>query len=524
MTTESRRGSPGAVIGLALLGVLAVWLYRPWYGRPFDVIDFADFLPPLSSGGSFGERVGALVDYYGAEHGRFNLLAYVGLAAKWELFGSSPLPWQLIRAAQMLLASGATYLLLRRLAASPWGATLGASVILFSFSASHAWVRLPVPEPLGLLCVLAAVLVAVRVRTAGRWRAAAIASGACIALAILTKEMLVGWVPIIAYLGCFLGADGRLEPIRAPDSRGRWLLLSLTVGTVAASIPVLVTASGSARQGYTSMFGLGGIDPLRAAEIFQRMLLPWPVAQGNEGPVFSLPALAFLIALVVGLRTATADAEWGAHARRALVLGLALPAIGTALYLPWPTYWAPYGLPFIVGLSVLVAIAVTAAERRSPRLGLGVRLVTALGIVLTVAPPVHLVRRLAARQDVNVALARALLSRTGADSVIVALAVPPQSGIPGIGSALRKYALVLDSGARLPPALDAHCPQVSERLRRGLGRTVLISYGDQCGPLPVATLAARRAFRYFDLARLRIVTDTIQAQLLDPMDLPRAPR
>jgi hypothetical protein len=336
--------------------------------------------------------------------------------------------------------------------------------------------------------------------------------------------MLVGWVPVVAYLGCFRGADGRLEPLGLPDSRGPWFLVVLGLSAATASIPVLLTARGAGGGGYTSMFGTGGIEPLRVAEIFQRMLLPWPVAQGNEGPVFSLPALTFLVALVLGLRTAATDSDWAGHARRSMVLGLALPAIGTVLYLPWPTYWAPYGLPFLVGFSVLIATAITSAERRSPKLGIAVRAITALGVLLVMAPPVHLVRRLAARQDVNVALAGALPARTHADSVIIALSVPPRPGIPGIGSALRKYALVLDPGAVLPPVIDAHCPDVGERLRRGLGRTVVISYADQCGRLPTATLTARRSFHYFDLSRMRVVGDSILAQLLDPIDLPRPPR
>ncbi len=520
MRGEPRSPCAGALVLFAIVGALAVWLFRSWHGRAFDVIDFADFLPLLSGAGSFGERVAALTDYYGTMHGRFNLVAYVGLAAKWELFGSAPLAWQLLRAAQMLLAAAGTYLLLRRLAAGSWGAILGSAFIFFSFSASHAWVRLPVPEPLGLLWLLGAALLAVRVRTATRWRVAAIGAGAAVTLAVLTKEMLIGWVPVIAFLGCCLGDDGRLGPVRRTDRRGIWLLGSVGIASVLTAVPVLLTAAGGRSEGYSAMFGRTGVDTARVAEIFQRMLLPWPIAQGNEGPVFALPAALVLVALVVGLRAGThAPPDWAAHVRRAMALGLALPLIGTVLYAPWPTYWAAYGLPFLVGLALLVATAVTSAERHSRRLGLVVRGFAAAALLIVMAPPVHLVRRLAARQDVNVALARALLSRARADSVIVALSVPPQPRVPGIGSALRKYAQVLDPAAALPPAVDAHCPDVAARLRRGLARTVLISYGDQCGRLPVATLTARQRFRYFDLGRMRPVTDSIQAQLLDPLDL-----
>jgi hypothetical protein len=271
------------------------------------------------------------------------------------------------------------------------------------------------------------------------------------------------------------------------------------------------------------MIGRGGLDLGRAAELCQRMVLPWPVAQGSETAVYSLSAVVFLVALIGGLGVAGADPERRAPVRRVMILGLAMPLIGMLLYLPWPTYWAPYGLPFLVGFALLLATAVTAAERRSPRSGLVARSLAAFGILLVVPPPVHLVRRLAARQDLNVELSRSLLARTGSDSLIVALAVPPQPGVPGMGSALRKYALVLEPGAALPAAIDSHCPDVAQRLRRGLTRTILISYSDQCGRLPITTITVRQTFRYFDLARMRIVRDSVEAQLLDTHDVSQAP-
>jgi hypothetical protein len=519
--TPTRQRSWGPALALALMGALAFWLYQPWHSRAFDVIDFSDFLPLLARGRSFADRLGALVAFYGHEHGRFNALSYVGLAAKWEILGSTPLAWQLLRAGQMALAAGGAYLLLRRLSAGPWGAVIGSSLIFFSFSSSHAWVRLSVPEPLGLLCALAAALLAVRLPTARFWRATAIASGGFVALAILAKEMLVAWAPVVVYLGCYLGPDGRLRPIRKPDLRGGWLLASVGVATAAASVPIVLAAIGVQQHGYASMFGSAGLSLLRVAGIAQRMLVPWPIAQGAEGLVYALPAVLFVLTLICGLNAASGDREWGHHTTRAGAVGLALPAMGTILYLPWPTYWASYGLPFLVGPALLIAIAVTSAERRSRPWGWTARALATACLLTVIAPPVHLARLLAARQEVNVALAQALLAHDAADSIIVALVIPPRPGLPGIGTALRNYALVLHPGAQLPPALDAQCADVAARFRRGLSRTVIISYGDQCGKLPIATSSMRRSFRYFDLGHFRPVVDSIRADLLDPASLIR---
>ena len=78
---------------------------------------------------------GTLVDYYASE-GRFNIVGYAFLAARWNLFGWSSPGWQLARGAMMLLLIGLTYVLLRRLGASRLGATLGGSVYLIAPAAA----------------------------------------------------------------------------------------------------------------------------------------------------------------------------------------------------------------------------------------------------------------------------------------------------------------------------------------------------------------------------------------------------
>jgi hypothetical protein len=73
----------------------------------------------------------------------------------------------------------------------------------------------------------------------------------------------------------------------------------------------------------------------------------------------------------------------------------------------------------------------------------------------------------------------------------------------------------------VPPARDAQCAEVVTRFRRGLGRNAIISYVDQCGALPATTISVRRVFRYFDIERFSLVTDSIRADLFDPRSPPR---
>src|SRR5690349_18258117 len=128
------RRFPGWLL-LAGAAALAVGLYRPWHLRAFDILDFSEFLPILKGAHDPLHRFTALVDYYATQHGRFNVLSYAALAAKWSWLGPNPLLWQLLRAGELVTIAGLVYLLLRRLAAGPVGAALGASLFLFSYSA-----------------------------------------------------------------------------------------------------------------------------------------------------------------------------------------------------------------------------------------------------------------------------------------------------------------------------------------------------------------------------------------------------
>ncbi len=514
--SSTRRAAPW--LALAMLAAVALCCYAPYRARPFDIIDFSDILPRLVAGHGAADRFARLAQYYGDQQGRFNVLSYAGMVLKWQLFGANTFAWQMVRAVEMLLAMAGTYLLCRRLAAGAWGATLGAALVLFAFPATHGWVRLTVPEPLGLICVLGAALLATRVRGARRWRAMAVGSAVLVALAILAKEMFVAWVPVVAYLGCFTDPGGRLERVQWPDARGRWLTVALAACTAVASVPVLLTMRNMRAQGYAAGFGSGALSLDRAADILQRMILPWPAGIGNEGLSMMIPALLFLITIAIGYLAAGDDADWAPHARRVMLLGLALPLIGTLLYLPWPVFWPAYGIAFAAGPALMLAIAITSVERFSARAGWAARIAAAVCVALAAASSVHLAARMAARQAVDAGMAMALLSHTAADSVVVALVVPPRT-LPGaIGPAMRDYALNAQPSAVLPPAIDAQCADALARGRRpgGLGRTVIISYSDQCGPVTSATLTLRQTFRYFDLSDLRLAPDSIRADLFDP--------
>ena len=188
----------GAVVTIA---ALALALYRPWVGRPFDTLDFSEFLPLLTGPSSLGSRFAALTRYYVGEHGRLNVLSYAALAAKWTWLGASPVRWQWGRFAEMALLTGGVYLLGRRLALRPLPALAAASLFVFSRLVSEAWTRMTMGEPLGILCTLGALHLAIGWRRTPAPAMRAAWAGALMVGAVLAKEMLVGVLPLVWLLG-----------------------------------------------------------------------------------------------------------------------------------------------------------------------------------------------------------------------------------------------------------------------------------------------------------------------------------
>src|SRR5579862_5204894 len=194
---HERRAIANVTLWAAMLLVVTgtLLLYQPWRRLPFDITDFSEFLPLLHRP-SLGARWSGFLHYY-ASQGRWNVLSYAAIIAKWSVFGMYTAGWELVRFAEMWLIIVLTFLALRRFGADAWGAAAGAALMTVAAPAVPAWLRLTMGEPLGLALLLAALLVATRYRGSAHWRRDAIVIAILVALALLTKEMLVAFVPFI---------------------------------------------------------------------------------------------------------------------------------------------------------------------------------------------------------------------------------------------------------------------------------------------------------------------------------------
>ena len=483
-------------LAVAALAALAVVLYRPWHARAFDVLDFSEFLPILNGAPDPGHRFGALVDYYGRVHGRFNVIGYAALAAKWSWLGADPLRWQLLRAAELALIALLVYALLRRLAAGAPGAALGAVLFLFSYSAGLPWVRLTMGEPLGLLFALLAALAATRLDRARYGWAPALAAGGALAAAILTKEMLVAWVPVVLLIALARSPEGRLQRLRfGPRARG--LLLAVVTASLVAGLLVLRAARGARGQGYAATYGAAPLSLARFAELFQRQFFPWPITGRSDGAVLLLAAVLFLAVIGFGLRAGLKDPRWRSHTLWVLLVGLALPVAGAVAYLPWPVYAPFYGYAFLFGPALLLATAVTVLREGSPRARALALAIPSVVLLLVAPQAVRLAQVAEARQEVMTAAAGAIASERTAKRIVVAVPVLPPQAWQGIGPTLARYAAAQPGGRAMPPAEDLLCADAAKVLQGGGDATLLVSFSDSCGELPGPTLMIRQQFNYW---------------------------
>lgn len=512
----------GLAIGLALLGC---WMYRPGEPRPFDTLDFSEFIPLLRGASGLWGRTVALSAYYVHEHGRLNLLSYAALAAKWTVLGEIPVRWQWARAVEMLALGGLLYSFLRRLALGPVASVAGASIFLIGRVAGEGWTRMTMGEVLGTLCALGALHVATRWREWGRPVISALATGAFLTLAVLAKEMLIGVVPFVLWIGVARTESGALGAPRFGREELRWGALTAALPLVTFLV-ALYFATHTAAQGFSSLYGTREGEVGRFIELILR---PWFLT-GQRATLAGLLApgnALFVLFLILGLRAAWRTPELRAPiasaAGAAAILSLSL----AILYLPWPYFNLYYAIPFLLGTALLFAVAVDALMRQGGMARMGA--FAGVGLIIGTTAPVtaHFARTAIAQQQVDGELVAALAQHREADEILVARRTFAPLAWAGTGATLRRYALATGAADTLPPARDISCPEAYGLMGHGLGRSVLITYGQFCGTLPGATVTVTRPFRYVDVwwTSVTMADDSVIAQLLvSPSSIPAAPR
>ena len=513
--TRSHRLPLALIVAFVVGIVAAAAIYQPWKNTPFDIIDFSEFLPFLYQHDSFQARYSAFVSYFTSQ-GRFDLLSYLLIVWKWSVFGSSEAAWQVARFVEMSGIVLAVYLLLRRLGAGRWGSVAGASLFVVAQTASPAWIRLTMGEPFGLLAIIGAAMLATRYQDTPRWRAAGALIAVMLATSLLAKEMLVAFVPFVLLLACARRESGEPVPLRL-TRRNVWLAGLVGAGVLAVLVPVAVVALRARSGAYVSDYGTGSLSMDRLIHSFTVILFPVSGLPESRLSFARLSAnLVFFAIVTAGLWLSRADS---ALRRRWSPLGvgaLALAAVGAAIYLPWPYFQKFYGLPFLLGPALLVAIAITSIENLRPSWRWAAYAGCLVVFVQGATSAAHASRAAIGERRINFVLANDFAAHPDADSIVVAMRYLPTQAWQGRGATLGRYARAILPDKVIPTVSDALCNATLPMLREGVGNAMLVTYSDQCGAFPVPARTLRYYFTYLRWPTLAPQRDSLVVGILDP--------
>jgi hypothetical protein len=495
--------------------LVAAVVYQPWINTPFDILDFSDFLATLRQNDSFTSRVTALTRQYAAQ-GRFNLLNYTFLAWKWSLFGWNEAAWQVARSAQMLLIVSVSYVLLRRLGAGRWGAVAGAALFIVAQTASPAWIRLPMGEPLGLMAVLGAALIATTYQGTAKWKAAGAGIAILLTATILTKELLIVLVPFVLLLACARRTGGEfLLPLFT--RRNVWLVSITTGGVFAVGIPVAVIALRAPPAAYSSDYGGGTLSLGHFLYSFLSIMLPVRGLFSGEASLSSqLGNLLFLGIVLAGWLLAREDAEvrhlW-------MPLGMAavsLAAAAAVIYLPLPYFQDYYGLPFVLAPAVLLALAITAIERRRRVWRWVAYAGCAVALTQGALYAAHDSRATIAARKIHRALVDDFAAHPTADSIVIAVRNVQAEPWKRRGPTLGRYARALLPNQHFPTLVDLPCSDMPFLVHGGIGNAMLVSYSTQCGGIARPARVIREDYTYIGWPVLAFVPDSLVITIAGP--------
>jgi hypothetical protein len=516
-------------VAAALVAIGTLFLYQPWRPIPFDITDFSEFLPLLRRA-SIGARWSGFLHYY-ASQGRWNVLAYAAIIAKWSVFGMDTAGWALSRFAEMWLIIVLVYVVLRRFGADAWGAAAGAALLTVATPAVQAWLRLTMGEPLGLALLMLALLAATHYRGSLHWRRDAILIALLVALALLAKEMLVVFVPFVLVISTCLAAPGRLESPNL-DRRTICLVGCVAIATIAVLAPVAVVALHAPPGNYASQYGGWKMDPDQLALNFATVLLPVTQSRPDDSvSLFTTPANAlFLLTLAVGgwLIYSRRTTHHFARGRVAVWAGLALslPVLVVIAYGPWSYFQEFYGLPYVLGPAMLLAGAVTAAAQSARRLAPALRIACAGILLLGAVRALPAAQKSIARRTVQGDLAGYLAATAGHRPVLVMKADFQPSlwaRWQDTGPTLGRYAAAMYPMAGLEAFHDTTCvvppPPYTVDGRAG----IVVTYAADCGTYRRPTMTFRALYRYVTLYPPAIWRDTLRIDVCDSSCAERGP-
>jgi hypothetical protein len=499
-------------LGVAAWLATAALLYRSFLPKPFDIMDFPEFLPILQGPGSILERLGGIFSYYGTQ-GRFKPVDFSLLALKWSIFGASPLGWQIASFAQMSVFGFLMFAVVRRLGATVLSAALASSLALCSLAAAHGWIRLSVSEEIGASLLFGAMLLASRLNASARPRTVMLGVCACVTVMLLLKEMLVASVPAVVLAALIFDDEGRPAAPRV-SRRAITLTIALGLTCVLVLLPVLIVLLNAQPGTYARNFGSGGASIGKLLAHYAVMLVPFVPA----GPTMNVPVLladiSFAALLFVGWKLLYARRPERRYTTTLLAFGVLVPMLGALAYLPWPKFDLFYGIPYLLGPAVLVAFAISGVQTAAPRytpVAVAAWLWTS---VYMASDSLRYARQIEASVATVVDVSRGMRLSLGADSAEYAVCGLSPAAWRNLPPLVAGYAAM--EGHRIPTGTQISCDEAWRHVRDRPMRRAVVIVSDGSPRAGAAYRTVVHTAARIDWERLRLVRDTVRADIHAP--------
>ena len=493
---------------LLLVAVTLAWvIYRPDRARPFDVLDFGEFVPILKASNSWWEQFTVMVRYGMEQHGRPYFVTCLTTVLKWQLFGSSMVGWQMVHAVLMMTMVVQTYQLLRRLGSSEIGSALGASIWLFAPAASYGWIRLTLAEPTAMVVLLGLCLRATTYQRRENWKADLFWFAVGSAFIILVKEMMAPTLLLPLLVALFVRADGAIA-WTGVTRRNVVLAAVVSLVSLATLIPLAIIYVSASSNALASQYGTRSAS---LGDVFARWLftlVPFDPINAAPSVVWVMAVLGLVGLVVLGWREAIARRFSGAGVL--LVTALLFPLLGVASYAPWPQWEMRYVFPYLIGVSLLVGIAGTMLGGASKR---GQLLVALIWLPAVVLGGSEAYSRSARNESVSRTFEQVvdvISTMPGTDSVFIASNVNWVPEWTGLGPTLQRFAGATDRAWL--PTRQIRCEEIG-KVQASRPRIAVVTFANHCNTTLNATHNLATSFAAIDWQNWSIAWGSVHAKV-----------
>jgi hypothetical protein len=496
---------PIPLLGVAFVWcVLAIIVYAPFNRQPLDLVDFSEFLPLLRANETIIGRWSALNEYF-AMRGRASVSTYGLIALNYELWGENSVGWQVVRAMQLAVAATLLYKVLLRWKATQLGAGLGALLIVCSRSAAPNWTRIVAAESVGLILILLMFLLATGIQD--RRRPGFVTAAICLTVAA-TLSFKEVWAPVIVatwVVALFTNKDG-LWRWRKPNSALWILMLATSITAIACLTPVAIIAVNAPEDAYSKLYGTAPLDAGLLLIRYVTTLSPFQSIAADMNLGVAMTLASFVVLVAVGWRLYRAGEARRTHANLLLGFACTLPLLGVTGYLPWPGLFDFYALPYITGIAILIAFAVSgfnANGRRATSIALGLCVVP-FSFMSTSA------HRSANQSRASIAVAhevtRDLADGNPRDTIILAVNSVADRAWIGLGALLTRQAHV--NGNMFPTLVEFECSEARKQFQAGFSNR-MVAFQSECGSLGPPQSRVIQRYSWFSWSRGGIVSDSV---------------